>query len=105
MARMIDADALLRKICGMSCGCEPDQCGFIDEYKHERCKAGQYVADAPTVDAIPVDWLERRLNETTEATAQGDDQTELNNALFQVLVEWEKGRRQSELPNFEGCGN
>ena len=52
--RLIDADALLRKICGMSCGCEPDQCGFIDEYKHERCKAGQYVADAPTVDAEPV---------------------------------------------------
>ena len=54
------------------------------------------IDNAPTIDAIPVDWLERRLNETAEATARGNDQTELNNALFQVLVEWEKGRRQSE---------
>lgn len=50
MARLIDANALLRKICGESCGCEPEQCGFIDEYRHERCKAGQYVANAPAVD-------------------------------------------------------
>ena len=48
--RMIDADALLRKICGDSCGCEPDQCGYLDEYRHERCKAGQYVENAPTVN-------------------------------------------------------
>ena len=50
MMRMIDADALLRKICGDSCGCEPDQCGYLDEYRHERCKAGQYVQGAPTVN-------------------------------------------------------
>ena len=51
--------------------------------------------DTPTVDAIPIDWLERRLQETAEATAQGDDQTELNNSIFTVLVEWEKGRLKS----------
>ena len=50
---MIDGDALLRKICGDSCGCEPDECGYIDEYRHERCKAGQYVANAPTVN----EWI------------------------------------------------
>ena len=48
--RMIDGDALLRKICGDSCGCEPDQCGHLDEYRHNRCKAGQYVANAPTIN-------------------------------------------------------
>lgn len=49
MARMVDANALLRKICGDSCGCEPDECGYLDEYRKERCKAGQHVANAPTV--------------------------------------------------------
>ena len=48
--RLIDGDALLRKICGDSCGCEPDQCGYLDEYRHYRCKAGQYVENAPTVN-------------------------------------------------------
>ena len=52
--RLIDADVLLRKICCDSCGCEPDECGYIDEYRKDRCKAGQYVEDAPTVDAVPV---------------------------------------------------
>ena len=52
--RMIDGDALLRKICGECCGCEPEQCGYLDEYRKERCKAGQYVVDAPTV-CVPQD--------------------------------------------------
>ena len=53
------------------------------------------IDNAPTIDAIPIDWLERRLNETAEETARGNDQVEINNAIFQVLVEWEKERRKN----------
>lgn len=52
--RLIDADALMRTICGLSCGCEPNECGYLDEYRKERCRAGQYVEKMPTVDAVPV---------------------------------------------------
>ena len=52
-----------------------------------------------TIDAIPVDWLENRLNDTAEAIAQGRDESELNNAIFTVLVEWEKHKKNS---NFDG---
>lgn len=55
--RPIDGEDLLRKICGDSCGCEPSDCGYIDEYRKERCKAGQYVEKQPTVDAIPIEPL------------------------------------------------
>ena len=51
---------------------------------------------APGIDAIPIGWLEQRLDETAEATADGKDESELNNAIFTVLVEWEKHKDESE---------
>ena len=90
MARLIDADALNKEVGEL--WRDMDDVDF-GELVRDFWKVLNHF---PTVDAIPVDWLERRLDETAEATAQGDDQTELNNAIFQVLVEWEKGRRQSE---------
>lgn len=97
MARLIDADALKTSIYNYA----NEQVKLNDRRWDAKCTAiivdmHGTVDNAPTIDAIPVDWLERRLNETAEATARGDDQVELNNAIFQVLVEWEKGRRQSE---------
>lgn len=65
--RPIDGEDLLRKICGDSCGCEPSDCGYIDEYRKERCKAGQYVEKQPTVDAIPVKHGRWEGDETCDA--------------------------------------
>lgn len=38
----------------------------------------------PTIDAIPVEWMENMLDETATKNV------ELNNAIFQVLVAWER---------------
>lgn len=94
--RLIDADALKTSIYNYA----NEQVKLSDRRWDAKCTAiivdmHGTVDKAPTVDAIPVDWLERRLDETAEVTAQGDDQTELNNAIFQVLVEWEKERRKN----------
>lgn len=94
--RMIDTDTLKTSICNYA----NEQVRLNDRRWDVKCTA--IIADmlgtvdkAPTVDAIPIDWLERRLDETAEETARGDDQVELNNAIFQVLVEWEKERRKN----------
>ena len=47
--------------------------------------------DAPIVDAIPVDWMLKRMNET--ASGEGMN-IELNNALFMVGVEWERWKKE-----------
>ena len=84
--RLIDADALCKRLQELVGSPEGDDKLIEIDFA---------IIDAPTIDAIPIDWLERRLNETAEETARGDDQTELNNAIFQVLVEWEKERREN----------
>ena len=45
------------------------------------------VEDAPTIDAIPVDWLVQRVNETSGVNV------ELVSALFAVGVEWERWKK------------
>lgn len=50
------------------------------------------MCDLPGVKCLS--WLQH-VQETAEATAQGDDQTEINHAIFTVRGEWEKGRLKS----------
>ena len=45
------------------------------------------IDEMPTVDAIPVDWMIERMNETNIKN------TELNLALFVVGVEWERWKK------------
>lgn len=47
--RLIDADALQRKICGAKCGCEYEDCGNDGD-----CEFAHFIFWAPTVDAEPV---------------------------------------------------
>ena len=51
------------------------------------------VEDAPTIDAIPVDWLTERINET--ANSPNDNDIELNHALFWTSVEWERWKKEN----------
>ena len=45
MPRYIDADALIRRICGMKCGCERYECG----YDEAGCPKVRDLETAPTV--------------------------------------------------------
>ena len=97
MADLIDRDAIKKTIeehvTAVSC------CPTVDWSRGKTQMKKQVIEDidnAPTIDAIPVDWFERRLNDTAEATARGDDQTDLNNAIFTVLVEWEKHKKDGD---------
>ena len=47
--RLIDADALQRKICGAKCGCEYEDCGNEGD-----CEFDHFIFHAPTVDAVVV---------------------------------------------------
>ena len=47
--RLIDADALQRKICGAKCGCEYEDCGNEGD-----CEFAHFIFWAPTVEAKPV---------------------------------------------------
>ena len=45
MPRYIDADTLTRKICGMKCGCERNECG----YDNLGCHTVALIEEAPTI--------------------------------------------------------
>lgn len=46
--RLIDADALIRRWCGIKCGCERDECGR----EIEPCIVVMAIEDAPTIDIV-----------------------------------------------------
>lgn len=54
--------------------------------------AREIIDDAPTIDAIPVEWMEQRMNETADGLELN---FELNNALFIVGVEWERWKKEN----------
>ena len=47
--RIIDADALQRRICGAKCGCEYEDCGNEGD-----CGYDHFISTALTIDAVPV---------------------------------------------------
>ena len=47
--RLIDADALQRRICGAKCGCEHEDCGSEGD-----CAFDFFIFHSPTIDAEPV---------------------------------------------------
>ena len=56
--RLIDADWLLKLVCGRRCGCNPDGCGCED---YHECEIGAYIKESPTVDAVEVvrgEWVQ-----------------------------------------------
>lgn len=53
--RIIDADALIKKFCGTTCGCNRNECGYeLAEDGIDGCWAVKAIEDAPTIDATPV---------------------------------------------------
>lgn len=75
--------------------CERD-CRRCDRQMYSANDICWWIDDAPIVDAIPIEWLEKRMQETAEATEQGKDECDLNNAIFTVLVEWERWKKEHE---------
>ena len=47
--RLIDADALQRRICGAKCGCEYEDC-----WNEEGCVYDHFISNAHTINAVPV---------------------------------------------------
>ena len=47
--RLIDADALQRRICGAKCGCEYEDC-----WNDEGCVYDQFISNSHTINAVPV---------------------------------------------------
>lgn len=47
--RLIDADALQRRICGAKCGCEYEDCGCEGD-----CGYDHFIFHSPTIDAVEV---------------------------------------------------
>ena len=64
--RLIDADALQRRICGAKCGCEYEDCGNEGD-----CGYDHFISNAPTVDAVPVVRCKDCVNGTVFVNKQG----------------------------------
>ena len=61
MSRLIDADELMKTICGKECGQHFEECTLEDDNADTRCVFRDYVKSAPTVTAEPkrgrwIDW-------------------------------------------------
>lgn len=79
--RLIDADALHMKICGIRCGCTPDMCGYeYDQSKY--CEAAQYIENAPT--AFDVEILMKKIA-TLDRIAKSDKQKALLGRVFFII--------------------
>ena len=81
MARLIDADTMI------------DEMVKIPGNRWNTKTLGEALDRIPTIDAVPVDWMTKRMNETASGAGMN---IELNNALFTVGVEWEKWRMENE---------
>ena len=51
--RLIDADRLIRRWCGMKCGCERDECGR----EIEPCIVVMAIEEAPTINRPQGEWI------------------------------------------------
>ena len=81
MARLIDADALMKEVCGLKCGCMPDECGY--DYNGDKyCEAAQYIENAPT--AFDVKILMAKLA-TLDRIAKSDKQKALLGRVFFII--------------------
>lgn len=91
--RAIDADALIEQIKAMYC----DGC---DNYGGARCRgcltndAIAQVDDAPTVDAIPVEWLTERHRKACE-----EADTEMMDAITRLVNEYYLAERKGAQTN------
>ena len=47
--RLIDVDALQRRICGAKCGCEYEDC-----WNEEGCVYDHFISNSHTINAVPV---------------------------------------------------
>lgn len=79
--RLIDADVVL------------EQMKHRKEYVGRPSDPVCIIEDAPTVDAIPIDWLTERINETASSPNAKD--IELNHVLFWTSVEWERWKKEN----------
>lgn len=64
--RLIDADALIRRWCGMKCGCERNECGR----EIEPCIVVMAIEEAPTIDRPQGKW-KRYMGDIWTCTACG----------------------------------
>ncbi len=80
--RLIDKDALCKKL----------QAEIGSPEGHKKLMRINYlITHAPSVDAIPVDWIVQRMSETSSGSGLN---IELNHALFAVGVEWERWKKE-----------
>lgn len=105
--RLIDADALAKKCCtGIEEFGTCEKC--LEYYARKGCDRtcyleyrGEDVRNAPTIDAIPVEWLENRLNtlcfEAMGSVAlYGDRIGELAKSINEVMKLWQKEQEAQE---------
>lgn len=86
--RLIDADSLKEALSIFKDVFKNGDPHFLNGIKIAR----EIIDDAPTIDAILVEWMEQRMNETSSGSGMN---VELNNALFAVGVEWEKWKKEN----------
>lgn len=88
MARLIDADALQQHFTDMQ-RYERCACNFTDdggEPATEWYCVEDVLENAPTIDAIPVEWIENMLKEWLKSSAS----FETCGAISAMLVRWQK---------------
>lgn len=92
--RLIDANELMTRICEHECGSHPEDCDGM-ESKTVPCNFHAYVSEAPTVDAVPRDYMEceikyinQKYNQQIKALAEERDAyISRYNELLQKMTE------------------
>lgn len=84
MARLIDADALDKMLADAQTECKRNggnfRFGVLSNVREN-------IANVPTINAIPVEWLQAKI---TELRAMGEYQNDCANSIWFVVRLWEK---------------
>ena len=104
MTRLIDADEMVKSLMDMTFYDEEGH--IIDDYEDRLAIVKSFVDPVQTVDAIPIDFIEKKIDEYREKEDQTKDEplsgyfdwvrTSERRSLEWLLLEWKAEREQND---------
>lgn len=83
--RLIDANALMQRICGKECGQHFKKCDLEEDNPDTRCVFREYVQSEPAVEAITREEFIRNAKELITAFVGSGEKTEENRIIFALV--------------------
>lgn len=84
--RLIDANALMHRVCGKECGQHFKVCDLEEDNQDTRCVFREYVQSEPTVEAITREHFIKEAKELITAFVGSGEKTEENRIIYALVL-------------------